>query len=58
LAGNGGCVEILRGESPRLIRFGFGVVTRERPMLQNNEGRISTQDPPTGSDIFVSVEMS
>ena len=27
-------------------------------MLQENEGTISTQDQPTGSDIFVSVEMS
>jgi hypothetical protein len=27
-------------------------------MLQDNEGTISTQDQPTGSDIFVSVEMS
>ena len=27
-------------------------------MLQENEGTISTQDPPTSSDIFVSVEMS
>jgi len=27
-------------------------------MLKENEGTISTQDQPTGSDIFVSVEMS
>ena len=27
-------------------------------MLQDNEGTISTQDQPTGSDIYVSVEMS
>jgi transposase len=27
-------------------------------MLQDNEGTISTQDQPTGSDVFVSVEMS
>ena len=27
-------------------------------MLQENEGTTSTQDQPTGSDIFVSVEMS
>ena len=27
-------------------------------MLQENEGTISTQDQPTDSDIFVSVEMS
>ena len=27
-------------------------------MLQENEGTISTQDHPSGSDIFVSVEMS
>ena len=52
------CVEILWGESRRLIRFGFGTVTGERPMLQDNEGTISTQDQPTGSDIYVSVEMS
>jgi hypothetical protein len=51
-------VEILWGESRRLIWFGFGTVTVERPMLQENEGTISTQDQPTGSDIFVSVEMS
>src|ERR1700722_17962637 len=51
-------VEILWGESRRLIRFGFGAVTGERPMLQENEGTISTQDQPTGSNIFVSVEMS
>jgi hypothetical protein len=51
-------VEIPWGESRRLIRFGFGTVTGERPMLQENEGTISTQDQPTGSDIFVSVEMS
>jgi hypothetical protein len=51
-------VEILWGESRRLIRFGFGTVTGERPMLQENEGTISTQDQPTGSDIFVSVEIS
>jgi hypothetical protein len=51
-------VEILWGESRRLIRFGFGTVTGERPMLKENEGTISTQDQPTGSDIFVSVEMS
>ena len=52
------CVEILWGNSRRLIRFGFGTVTGERPMLQENEGTISTQDQPTGGDIFVSVEMS
>jgi hypothetical protein len=51
-------VEILWGESRRLVRFGFGTVTGERPMLQDNEGTISTQDQPTGSDIYVSVEMS
>lgn len=50
-------VEILWGELRRLIRFGFATVTRERPMLQENEGTISTQDQPTGCDIFVSVEM-
>ena len=27
-------------------------------MLQDNEGTISIQDQPTGSDIYVSVEMS
>ena len=48
----------LLGESRRLVRFGFGTVTGERPMLQDNEGTISTQDQPTGSDIYVSVEMS
>jgi hypothetical protein len=52
------CVEILWGESRRLIRFGFGTVTGERPMLQENEGTTSKQDQPTCSDIFVSVEMS
>ena len=51
-------VEILWGESRRLIRFGFGTVTGERPMLQENEGTISTQDQPTGQRHFVSVEMS
>jgi hypothetical protein len=51
-------VEILWGESRRQTRFGFGTVTGERPMLQENEGTISTQDQPTGSDVFVSVEMS
>jgi hypothetical protein len=50
------CVEILWGESRRRIRFGFGTVTGERPMLPENEGTISTQDQPTGSGIFVSVE--
>jgi hypothetical protein len=38
------CVEILWGESRRLIGFGFGTVTGERPMLQENEGTISTRD--------------
>jgi hypothetical protein len=51
-------VEILWDESRRLIRFGFGTVTGERPMLQENEGSISAQDQPTDSDMFVSVEMS
>jgi transposase len=44
--------------APRRTRFGFGIVTGERPMLQENEGTTSKQDQPTCSDIFVSVEMS
>ena len=46
------------GRSRRLIRFGFGTVTGERPMLRENQGTISKQDQPTCGDIFVSVEMS
>jgi hypothetical protein len=55
LPAKAGVVEILWGESRRLVRFGFGTVTGERPMLQDNEGTISTQDQPTGRVTSVNV---